>query len=276
MARTQQHQAAKPGIAMCTIAFRERLLEDALDTAAALSFKAVELWGREPHVAEVYDYNRTRLIRRMCRDRGLEIAALGSYLRFGATKKSTDNVGLLHTIQTAYTLRAPTLRVWASDVGSAEASEAVWKKAVEEAREACNRCLKLGIVLAVEMHDDTLADTAAGALRFLEMVGCDNLRLNFQPSARSRKEKPAERLRKAVGYVVHCHAQNFKRLSRSEGEEPVRAPLRDGLVDYRDVVGKLRSAGYQGWIAVEFAHTEGDGKCQALADDLAYLCELLS
>ncbi len=276
MAAKQQKGNKEPQVAMCTIAFREKLLEDVLDLARVLSFKAVELWGREPHVGDVYDYNRTRLIRRMCSDRGLEVAALGSYLRFGATKKTSDNVNLCHTLQTAHTLRASIIRVWASDVGSAQAGEEVWKKATAEAREACARCLKLGITLAVEMHDDTLADTAAGALRFLERVGCDNLRLNYQPSARVQKEKPLERLEKVLDYVVHCHAQNFKRLGRDEGDEPVRCSLRDGVVDYRRVVDLLRGAGYRGWFAVEFAHTEGDGKFRAMAEDRAFLEKLLS
>ncbi|MCD6351030.1 MAG: sugar phosphate isomerase/epimerase [Armatimonadetes bacterium] len=275
MGRSQPRGAGRPRIALCTIAFRERLLDDALDMARDLRFPAVELWGREPHVSEVYDYNRLRMIRKMCQERGLEIAALGSYLRFGATKKNSDNVSLVQTIQTAYTLRAPILRVWASDVGSSRASESVFKRAVAEAQEACRRCLKLGITLAVEMHDDTLADTAASALKFVEMVGCENLGLNFQPSARVRREKPLERLEKVIDHVVHCHAQNFYSLGTADGVEPKRAPLREGLVDYKEVVALLKSANYQGWIAVEFAHTEGNEKNQAIAEDLVYLTELL-
>jgi sugar phosphate isomerase/epimerase len=126
------------------------------------------------------------------------------------------------------------------------------------------------------MHDDTLADTADGALRLIEMTGCENLRLNYQPSARVSGEDPLERLRKVRKYVVHCHAQNFRRLGDDQGQEPIRSPLRDGLVDYCKVVNLLRDANYTGWIAIEFAHTEGDGKYRAVAEDLQFLLELLS
>lgn len=261
---------------MCTIAFREKLLEDALDIACELGFRAVELWGREPHVSEAYDYNRTRLIRKMCEERGLEIVALGSYLRFGTTKKNSDEAGLRNTLQTAYTLRAPIVRVWASDVPSTSASQEVWKRTVAEAKEACQRSLKLGLTLAVEMHDDTLADTSDSALRLLDMVGCENLRLNYQPSAREGCEDPVERLAKVIDHVVHCHAQNYSRLGRPDGVEPQRSPLRNGLVDYRKIVECLLGAGYTGCIAVEFAHAEGDGKRKAMAEDLAYLTRLIS
>ncbi len=276
MAATVKGRADGPGVALCTIAFREKLLDDALDIARCIGFEAVELWGREPHVAEAYDYNRTRLIKQKCEERRLTIAALGSYLRFGATRKNSATADLRNILQTAYTLRAPIIRVWASDVGSAEASPQIWKKTVAEAREACQRCQKLGITLAVEMHDNTLADTADSTLRLIEEVGCDNFRVNYQPSAIEGMEDPIQRLEKVLPYVVHCHAQNFSCLGRPDGVAPQRSSLREGLIDYREIVERLLAADFKGWIAVEFAHTEGDGKFAALAEDLEYLTELLS
>lgn len=269
------HPAARPRLALCTIAFRERLVEDVLDLAKALGFEGVELWGREPHVSEVYDYNRARLCRRMCEERGLEVAALGSYLRFAPTKKNSDSTSLLDTLRTAHTLRAPIVRVWASDVPSAKADEELWAQVVAEAREAARRSRRLGLVLAAEMHDDTLCDTAQSACRLVEEVGCDNFRLNYQVATRRGCENPLERLKKVCDYVVHVHAQNFFRLSTADGEGLKRAPLRDGLVDYGALVPLLRRKGYTGWISVEFAPVEGDGKVDAVAADLAYLRRLV-
>jgi len=273
--RRSANKSSGPRIALCTIAFRERLLEDALDMAAQLGFPGVELWGREPHVSENYDYNRTRLVRKMCEERGLEIAALGSYVRFGTTRKNSDAAPLVDTLQTARTLRTPIVRVWASDVPSDQADEKLWKQVIAEARDAAERSKGLGITLAVEMHDDTLADTADSALRLVEEVECDNFRLNFQPSAWQRDEDVLQRLEKVLPYVVHCHAQNFSKLATGEFDGFKRAPLRDGLLDYRAIIDKLLSAGYTGWISVEFSPVEGDGKMKALADDLAFLRELL-
>ena len=270
-----EEKRSGPRIALCTIAFRERLLADALDMAAQLGFPGVELWGREPHVSENYDYNRVRLVKKMCEERGLEIAALGSYVRFGATRKNSDAAPLVDTLQTARTLRTPIVRVWASDVPSEQADEKLWKRVVSEAREAAERSRGLGITLAVEMHDDTLADTADSARRLVEEVDCDNFRLNFQPSAWERDEDVMQRLEKVLPYVVHCHAQNFSKLATGEFDGFKRASLRDGLIDYRAIVDTLVEAGYCGWISVEFSPVEGDGKLGALADDLAFLKEVL-
>src|SRR2546430_2235288 len=38
-------------VGLCTIAYQELPLEEALDRAAALQFDGVELWGKPPHLA---------------------------------------------------------------------------------------------------------------------------------------------------------------------------------------------------------------------------------
>jgi 3-dehydroshikimate dehydratase len=240
-----------------------------------MKFQGVEMWGREPHVGEVYDYNRARLCRRMCEERGLEVAALGSYLRFGVTKRSTETGSLLDTLNTAHTLRAPIIRVWASDVASDKADAALWQRVVAEARDAAHRSRKLEVVLAVEMHDETLADTSASALRLVEEVACDNFRLNYQPTGRPGAEDNVARLKAVFDHVVHVHAQSFQPGPLPNGEGPRRAGLRDGVVDFPAIVQVLLRRGYSGWLALEFAAVEGNGKCQALARDLTYLRELV-
>ena len=272
---TDQGKAEHPRVALCTSALREKLLEDALVAAAKLGFPGVEVWGREPHVGEVYDYNRSRQCKRLCEDRRLEIVALGSYLRFGATRKTQDGVDLLETLQTAHALRAPIVRVWASDIPSASADAKVWHAAVAEAREAAGRCRKLGITIAVEMHDDTLADTADSARRFIDECECDNLRLNYQPAGRNGLDDPLDRLGKVMDYVVHIHAQNYAALAGANGEVPRRASLPGGLVNFEALVDLLVAKNYRGWIAVAAAPVEGDGKLNSLAADLAFLNGLL-
>ncbi len=96
-----QGKADYPQVALCTSALSEKLLEDALIAASRLGFTGVEVRGREPHVGEVYDHNRSRQCKGLCEERRLEIAAFGSYLRFGATRRAEDGVDLLETLQAA-------------------------------------------------------------------------------------------------------------------------------------------------------------------------------
>jgi len=265
----------KPQFALCTISHREKLLEYVLDLARELGFQAIELWGREPHISEQFDENRVQAARRMIEDRGLGICALGSYVVFGPVRtRAEELVNLDDMLHTARCLRVPLVRVWASDIGSDVATKAQWDRTVGEIQEACDRAARLNVTLVAEMHDDSLADTAASALRLLEQVDRDNFRLNFEVSTRLRSETPAQRLAAVLPFVVHTHLQNFSAYAGADGEKPKWAPISDGLVDYLPLLELLCDHGYQGCYALEFAAREGDGKRESLAQDLAYLKSL--
>lgn len=257
-------------VLLCTIAFRDRLLDYALDVAIETGFDGVEIWGREPHMAERFDENRLRAAKKLLDQTKAVPYVFGSYVRFGATKlEGHPSVG--DALHTARWLKTPLLRVWASDVSSAEATEAVWQRTVAEARDACDAAAKLGLVLAVEMHQGSLADTAASALKLMHLVERSNFRLNFQIAARDDGQTPEERLTAVLPWVAHVHAQNYARLPEALDDPVRRAPLAAGVADYARLVGILKEGGYQGCIGVEFAYDEGRNKRKALAEDLQFI-----
>ncbi len=262
-------------IILCTIAYRDRLLDHVLDVAADLGFDGVEIWGREPHISEQFDENRVKAVQRMIHERDLVVPVLGSYLRFGCTKtRAEGTVELEDTLHTAHCLGTAIVRVWASDVPSVQATEAVWEATIHECQQACDQASKLGITLAVEMHSNTLADSAATARQLAELVKRDNFRLNYHVVPDTELQTPLEQLQSVMPYVVHMHAQNYACLTGAD--EVRRVPLEDGQVDYQPLVKQLRESGYTGCIAVEFSWTEGEGKREALAADLLYLRSLLN
>ena len=261
-------------VILCTIAYRDRLLDYVLEVAADLGFAGVEIWGREPHISEQFDENRVEAVRRMLDQRGLAVPVLGSYLRFGVTNHRTEgHIELEDTLHTARCLGTPIVRVWASDVPSAEATEAVWQATVNEIREACVQAGKLGITFAAEMHAGTLADTALQAKRLAEEVSRDNFRLNYQVADNPEPYTPLERLQIVLPYVVHMHTQNFA--PGHSNSSASRAALAAGEIDYAPLIKRLKAARYRGCVAVEFAWGEGEAKRDSLAADLAYLRTLI-
>jgi len=259
-------------IALCTIAFRERLLEYSLDLAAEVGFQGVEVWGREPHISEEYDKNRVAAAGRMVSERGLKVAVFGSYLKFGATNDD-ERLELKDVLRIAAGLGAPIVRVWASDVGSDEADDALWRRTIDEAGEAASRAAKMGLTLAVEMHSKTLCDTGATTRRLLDAVNCPAFGANYQASSRHRDETALERLELALPRVVHMHAQNFVPLNAGS-DRVERVGLADGIVEYGPLLGLLRKSGYEGFISVEFAPSAAADKREAIARDYHYLRSL--
>lgn len=257
--------------ALCTIAFRERLLEYSLDIACEAGLDGVEIWGREPHISEEYDANRVAAARKMVVDRGLAVAVFGSYLRLGPD--GSDSMPLRDVLQIAAGLEAPVIRVWASDVGSDEADEEVWQRTVAQCREAACAARKMGMRLAAEMHSNTLADTGESASRLVEEVGCDNFGLNYQASPQLDGEDALERLDQVLAHVFHLHAQNYAPLD-GDPERVERVGLADGIIDYPPLLGRLRESGYDGYIAIEFSPSNVDDKRAAILRDCLYVRNL--
>ncbi|HUS80302.1 MAG TPA: sugar phosphate isomerase/epimerase family protein [Armatimonadota bacterium] len=256
-------------ISLCTIAFRERLLEYSLDLAAEVGFQGVEIWGREPHISEEYDKNRVAAAARMVAERGLQVAVFGSYLKLGATNND-ERVELKDVLRIAAGLGAPIVRVWASDVGSDEAEESLWSRTIDEAGEAASRAAKMGVTLAVEMHSNTLCDTGATTRRLLDAVNCPSFGANYQASSRQREETALERLEIVLPRVVHAHAQNYTPLEAGS-DRVERVALSDGAIEYGPLLDLLRKSGYQGYISVEFAASNATDKREAIARDYHYL-----
>ncbi len=259
-------------ISLCTIAFRERLLEYSLDLAAEVGFQGVEIWGREPHISAEYDKNRVNAAARMVRERGLTVPVFGSYLRVGAT--NTDDVfALKDALRIAAGLEVPVMRIWASDVGSADASESLWARTIDEAGEAAACAAKMGIRLAIEMHGNTLCDTGASTCRLLEAVRSDSLGANYQVSSKERDETALERMKLVLPWVMHMHAQNYAPLQ--EGSDRVeRVALADGVVEYGPLFDLLRAHNYEGVVSVEFCAANATDKRAAIAHDYRYLRSL--
>jgi 3-dehydroshikimate dehydratase len=256
--------------ALCTIAFRERLLEYSLDIACESSLDGVEIWGREPHISEEYDANRVAAARKMVHDRGLEVAVFGSYLRPGAVE--TESMPLRDVLQIAAGLEAPIVRVWASDVGSDEADDEVWSNTIERCREASVAAERMGMSLAAEMHSNTLADTAESAKRLVEEVGRDNFGLNYQPLARL-DDNALGRLEAVLPWVIHMHAQNYAALGNGAAKLE-RASLAEGVIDYAPLIERLRRHGYAGYVAVEFSPSNVADKRAAVLRDCMFLQNL--
>jgi sugar phosphate isomerase/epimerase len=254
-------------VALCTIAFRERLLEYSLDLACEAGIDGVEIWGREPHISEEYESNRVAATKKMVQERGLEVAVFGSYLRFGTV--NTESMRLRDVLQTAAGLGVPIVRVWASDVGSAQADDEVWRETVLECREAACAAEKMGMRLAAEMHTNTLADTARSARRLVEDINCDNFGLNFQPLPELDNDAE-ERLQHVLPFVFHMHAQNYAPLDGSP-EKLERAGLAEGVIDYAPLVEQLQNHEYEGYVAVEFSPSNADDKYDAVVRDCRYL-----
>jgi sugar phosphate isomerase/epimerase len=144
-------------------------------------------------------------------------------------------------------------------VGDAE----VWAAAVSRFRDLGRHGAEVGVLVSLEMYEDTYLGTASSAVRLVEDIGLENVGLNPDIGNLVRLHRPVEDwrvlVRETLPYANYWHVKNYFR-----DEDVARgwfaafpAPLESGVINYREAFRYAISVGYQGVICTE--HYGGDG-----------------
>ena len=141
--------------------------------------------------------------------------------------------------------------------------EEVWRTAVERIRELGEHAATVGLVLSLEMYEDTYLGTADSSVRFVTDVGHEAVGLNPDLGNLLRLLRPVERwgsmMEKVAPHMNFWHVKNYLR-SEDESTGSVvtaPAPLETGVMSYRQAVKMAIAAGFAGPITCE--HYGGDG-----------------
>ncbi|MEU0089650.1 TIM barrel protein [Kribbella sp. NPDC006257] len=160
---------------LVSVTFRQLGVEEVVEVAEQAGLAAIE-WGGDVHVP-LGDLPAARKARALCEDRGIAIAAYGSYLRAG----SVDREEIRTAVTTAVELGAPRIRVWAGSVGTAEAGVGDRMAVTRGLAELADVAAGSGIEIAMEFHRNTLTDEVDSTITLLLDVGAPNLTTYWQP-----------------------------------------------------------------------------------------------
>ncbi|GIH64125.1 xylose isomerase [Microbispora siamensis] len=136
-----------------------------------------------------------------------------------------------------------------------------------------------GVRLSLELYEDTLLGTGAGAARLVEDVGAPNLGVNADLANLYRlparlAETWLETFRRVLPHMNYWHVKNYRRVEVYPDGPYLAWPtdLDSGDIDYRLALGMAADAGYTGPICVE--HYGGDA-LWSQRRGLRYLTSLL-
>ncbi|WP_417374505.1 sugar phosphate isomerase/epimerase family protein [Glutamicibacter protophormiae] len=149
-----------------------------------------------------------------------------------------------------------------------------WGSAVERLTELGRHAASLGILVSLEMYEDTFLGTADLAVRLVEEIGLDNVGLNPDIGNLVRLHRPIESwwdlVEKTLPYANFWHMKNYFR-----DEDPVReqyfavpAAMQYGLIDYRRSFRYALEQGFQGVLCVENYGGDGLSVCAENRDYL--------
>jgi len=268
-------------LSVCTISFRHHLIsiEEVARWARMHGFQGIELWG--PHARNLSrepGYGAEWLSAY-----GLEVSMLSDYLPLdGSVSELRAKVRSLTELASRWGARK--LRTFAGTVGSVGLARAERRRIAERLRTACDLLPATNLVLLVETHPQTLADTTDSTLDLLAEVDHPRLRINFDVlHLWEAGDEPATALATLRKYVSHYHLKNIR--DRSElgvfspanvyspaGSRSGMVPLHDGALDYRTFLSTLagdeRAEASLEWF--------GDDVERTLREDLAFIRGLAS
>jgi hypothetical protein len=133
-----------------------------------------------------------------------------------SSKEEGDRV-----LTSAVALDAPIVRVWAGNLGSADASPETRSAIVEDARSLAERAQSHGLKIACEWHGGTLTDTLESAMDLLKAVDHPAFGTYWQPRNGQSVESRLSDLKVIVPYLMGLHVFQW-------GAKGERQPLSAG------------------------------------------------
>lgn len=241
-----------------TWAFREMKLRDFVPSLGSLEFDCINLSsvsGVCAHVLPEHSRHRLEMLKRICESNGLPISAVHTGLALGASDRDEreDAVDLFRRyVEVCTVLSAKTIII---DLAGMRENEDAGK-VVERSTSALKGCADVaagaGIVLAIETDSETVINTAELDRRLIDAVGAPNVGANYNVGNICLSgHDPLAAIDVLSGKIRNVHLKDvLGRKGRLSG-----CPIGEGTVDFDAVLNKLRQAGYDGPIIVEY---EGD------------------
>lgn len=164
-----------PGLVSVTL--RQYDVDQLVGVVAETGLHALH-WGGDVHVP-VGDHAAARRARSRCEHEKIEIEGYGSYYRAGHSAPETFR----DVLDTARTLGAPRIRVWAGASGAEETTSAQRVTVIDDLTRCTEMAWNAGVRVVLEYHPWTLTDDIGSTLRVLEQVDHEGLESSWQPGA---------------------------------------------------------------------------------------------
>lgn len=225
---------------LVSVTFRQLSPLEIVNLVKQAGLDAIE-WGGDIHIPHG-DIAKAREVAKMTVDGGLEVACYGSYYRLGRD----ENPSFDKVLETAIACGAPLIRVWAGNKKSVNADNYYREFIAADARRVCDAAQSAGILITVEHHCDTLADTAASAVQLMKEVDHPAFRTHWQPQVGISTDDSISHLENMIPWLSNVHVFQWIK-SYSD-----RYPLADGEEAWKRYITTTASSGRDHYLLMEF------------------------
>jgi sugar phosphate isomerase/epimerase len=237
---------------LVSVSFRQLDVPQIVALAKQANLSFIE-WGADIHV-QPGDTAAATAAKAVCEAAGVGISAYGSYYRAGVTPPAVWDA----VLASARALGAPTIRIWAGNIGSAEADAATRQRIVADVTRVCSEAAKYGISVTIEYHGGTLTDTLPSAVALYESIGHANFRAGWQPRHGISTADGAAEIRTLRPWLGNVHVFHWWPTNAT------RHPLADGFDRWKTFLQTIAEDGVRRVALLEFF--KGDSPEQMKAD----------
>lgn len=215
---------------LVSVSFRKNTVEEVVAAAKAAGLTAIE-WGGDIHVPHG-DLAAAQKAADLCREAGISITEYGSYYIIGKSEpQEFDKV-----VASAKVLGTDLIRVWPGQMlKTAELTQEGYAAMVSDAKRICDAAPEFRI--ALECHPMSLTEEYTMALKFLEDVGRENLKMFWQPCQYHDLSYNLSAIDALLPHVQSVHVFNWT--ANKDNPWPNRFPLAQGEQNWKCYLEKL-------------------------------------
>jgi len=229
---------------LVSVSFRKLSATEIIRHTQQAGLRGME-WGGDVHVPHG-DLQIAESVGNATREAGIDVVAYGSYYRLG----DSGDLKFETVADTAVSLGAPVVRVWAGRKASADADEAYWQAIVDDALRCADIATSRGLLIAYEYHSATLADTLGTTLHLLEVTRHPAIRMLWQYVPTATVEENLHALRALLPRLQHVHAFHWRHDFHN------RHPMAEAHADWVRYIRAIRKAGKECPVLLEFVRDD--------------------
>ncbi|MBE6542514.1 MAG: sugar phosphate isomerase/epimerase [Ruminococcaceae bacterium] len=228
---------------LVTVTFRSFDRKNIVRAAKNAGLSLLE-WGGDIHVPPLDSYAIGEAVQ-LTAENGLSITAYGSY--YSCTD---DEEKMRSAVDTASLLGAETVRVWPGICRPDPITEELRREYINNLRKTCRYAASKNITVSTEYHPNTLTETTESAMRMIDEVADENLRLYWQPNQFMSAEYNIDSLKQVLPYLTNIHVFNWKGTPTGN----LKFPLADGEAIWRQYIDIIASDSRDHGLLLEFVH----------------------
>ena len=230
---------------LCSVTFRQLNVNEVIALVKEAGLECIE-WGGDIHVPHG-DLEKARAVQILMQEAGLRVAAYGSYYRVGESEE--QGLSFTSIVETARTLAAPTIRVWAGTKGSNEADNAYVEQVVKDAKRIANLAQQENLTVSFEFHRNTLTDTNEATSELLKTCNHGNLFSFWQPPHFTSVEYRSNGLKQLLSRLSNIHIFYWP-------EPGTRRPLSEAEAEWINYLKLAKTSNLEHPVLLEFVEDD--------------------